>query len=872
MELTLFMKENGPLSKSISLDPQTGEPVSDSSECYLSSGYAARLPLANVHELADVLANCPSEAALALGSLVSTVVPAPGQRTVGVVTARRLAKLQAGVATSVIARTLDFLEFRPGEPGFMLIDLDFKGMPPEVAARIEAAGGAWQAITAAIPGLAKAGRVTRLSTSAGLSDSTTGRTFPASGGMHNYLHVTDAADIPRALQNAYDRLWLADLGWARVSNSGSVLLRTPIDAMVGSPERLVFEGAPVLVPPLVQDAAARMPQVVDGPAIDTRLVLPPLTESERQTVNIAQAEARQAVATEAAAKRYAADKRLAEALVAATGMPLANAIERVGRRHHGELMPEAELVFDDPAIGTITVAAVMAEPASFVGETLADPLEGLAYGRCKAKVMRGHAGEIIIHSFVHGGSTWRLFHDEKSLAAFVGELPPERFLTGFADAMQDLMADEAAVERLRQMAVERTGGKARPVNNALKKAAAARQAAKAAAARAAGEAETDRAIMPAPFPDSERRKTVLPIDRVLGKDRSARRILRGRNGRLVTVRKESQMPHYGLADEDDLDENGKPMRKELPKSWGIDELSEVGIQMAVEHFICFLRVTGKGDPVVALPIPFCKALNALPIEDSLISVIHGIQTMPLVIDRNIVAPEGFDEALGIWFAIPPELRDILPNESECTFEAVKREYEWLCDEWLCDVAATTEGKAAAIALACTGIVRHVVRVMPIFLARAGQHGTGKTTLLNMIATALTGRVASAAAWSTKEEERRKALFAYMMNDAAMLVFDNIREGTQIDCPHLAKYVTAGSIVDRELGVSIVRELPATTVICLTGNSVMPSGDLAPRILPIDLNADRPDPRNRDVRREDPIAFTRVNRTTHPAGALHDPVP
>jgi hypothetical protein len=121
-------------------------------------------------------------------------------------------------------------------------------------------------------------------------------------------------------------------------------------------------------------------------------------------------------------------------------------------------------------------------------------------------------------------------------------------------------------------------------------------------------------------------------------------------------------------------------------------------------------------------------------EDSLISVIHGIQTMPLAIDRNIVAPEGFDAALGIWFTIPPELRDILPNECECTFEVVKREYEWLCD-----VAATTQGKAAAIALACTGIVRHVVRVMPIFLARAGQHGTGKTTLLNMVATALTGR-------------------------------------------------------------------------------------------------------------------------------------
>ena len=334
-------------------------------------------------------------------------------------------------------------------------------------------------------------------------------------------------------------------GWARIGKVGSVLLRTPIDAAVGSPERLVFEGAPVLAPTLVQNAAARTPLVVDGPAIDTRLVLPALNESERQTVNIAQAEARRAVATEAAARRYAADRRLAEGIVATTGMPLANAMERVGGQHRGELMPETELMFDDPAIGTITVGAVMAEPASFVGETLADPLEGVEYGRCKAKVMRGHAGELIIHSFVHGGSVWRLFHDEKSLPALVDALPPERFLEGFADAMQDLMADDAAAEWLRQMAVHRVGGKARVVNNALKKAAPARRAAKAAAAQAAGNGRTNRTVLSAPFRDSERRKTVLPIDRILGKDRSARRILRGRNGRLVTVRKQSQMPHYG---------------------------------------------------------------------------------------------------------------------------------------------------------------------------------------------------------------------------------------------------------------------------------------------------------------------------------------
>ena len=94
-----------------------------------------------------------------------------------------------------------------------------------------------------------------------------------------------------------------------------------------------------------------------------------------------------------------------------------------------------------------------------------------------------------------------------------------------------------------------------------------------------------------------------------------------------------------------------------------------------------------------------------------------------------------------------------------------------------------------------------------------------------------------------------------MRDLACLVLDNIRRGSLIDCPHLAKYATAGSIADRELGKSKVLELPATTVICMTGNAVAPSGDIAPRTLCIDLDANIAAPRDRDVRYEDPIAWT-----------------
>jgi hypothetical protein len=75
----------------------------------------------------------------------------------------------------------------------------------------------------------------------------------------------------------------------------------------------------------------------------------------------------------------------------------------VAIRHVGLLPPELELEFDDGALGVVAVKDVMAQPGKYVGETLADPLEGISYGCCKAKVMWSEGDQLIIHSFAHGG-------------------------------------------------------------------------------------------------------------------------------------------------------------------------------------------------------------------------------------------------------------------------------------------------------------------------------------------------------------------------------------------------------------------------------------------------------------------------------------
>jgi hypothetical protein len=129
----------------------------------------------------------------------------------------------------------------------------------------------------------------------------------------------------------------------------------------------------------------------------------------------------------------------------------------------------------------------------------------------------------------------------------------------------------------------------------------------------------------------------------------------------------------------------------------------------------------------------------------------------------------------------------------------------------------------------------------------------------MIITAILGRRAAAAAWSDSVEERKKALFSYLRQGVASLVWDNIARGSTISCPHIEAALTAPEISDRVLGVSYVETVPATTVQIFTGNSIAPRGDMASRSFLLSLSVDRPDPENRSFIHSDPFAWTQANR-------------
>jgi DNA polymerase I-like protein with 3'-5' exonuclease and polymerase domains len=529
IELTRLTKDGGPLTKRISLSPD-GTLVKDGAACVMAHGTAERVRLASVDALGTLIEDLAPSQAIALGTL-RTDLP----DMVEVATKRRVVN---GVARSdIIARTGANIIYRG--PAFALLDYDSKGMSPAVAAALERAGGFWGALLTVLPALKDAARVTRRSTSAGLSRADTGEALPGSDGVHVYVAEKDGADGERFLRALHDRCWLAGFGWMLVSTSGALLEHSIVDRMVGGPERLVFEGGPVLVPPVQQDKESRRPMAVDGVALDTVVVCPSLSIVEGARLDELKARERERLAPERAKAREAFVEAQAKKLVARTGMLEKAARLVIVRQCEGVLRPDIVLPFDDPELAGHTVGDVLANPEFYEGETLADPLEGVDYGRCVARIMRGADGTPWIHSFAHGRTIYELEHDAASVRKALEAAAKDDVVATFAKLI--VAADLDAIERadLRQLAKKLCGAGLRVIDDMLKAAQQKQSAQKAKATQVhrAAQRRDPRPWIRSPVEDDPWLPQMAVINDVIGKVTTARPPARDIDDDAMRVRK-----------------------------------------------------------------------------------------------------------------------------------------------------------------------------------------------------------------------------------------------------------------------------------------------------------------------------------------------
>jgi hypothetical protein len=293
----------------------------------------------------------------------------------------------------------------------------------------------------------------------------------------------------------------------------------------------------------------------------------------------------------------------------------------------------------------------------------------------------------------------------------------------------------------------------------------------------------------------------------------------------------------------------------VPEQWTLCKLTDREVAEEIEKLIDFVDESGRS---VHLPMEFVRHYTTR--HDGVLPTVVAIATLPIVLaDGGVLGEErGFDEMRGISFIIPREVMALLP-EGAVTDEAVAREMTFLTDKWLGDVATDYAGKCVIIAIALSIIERSLLDSRPTFFVTAGRRGSGKTTTLIMLIKAVTGIWPAAAAWSSNEEERRKALLSYFLSGVSYILWDNIPRGTQISCPHIERSCTSAFYIDRRLGVSEAILTAAGAIHLFTGNAIGAKGDMASRSLTVQLTADRPDPENRAFKHPDPVAWTDAHR-------------
>jgi uncharacterized tellurite resistance protein B-like protein len=846
IELALIEKTGGPLTKRISLD-DGGRLKSDGSACVMTRGRASRLKLRGIGEFAEAIQRFEPRHAITLGGL------RPGLPDDVVV----LVKSKANGADNIVARTAENFRYRPGEPALVLLDYDTKGMPPEVAERLRAAGGLEAAIATVLPQLPSIARLTRASTSAGLFRTDTGEKLPAAGGLHLYLHIRDGGDAERFLKTLHTRLWLAGYGWLMIGAGGQLLERSVVDRVVGSPERLVFEGPPILVPPVAQDAIARQPVAIDGDTLDTVTACRPLTIIERSDYQNAKAKLANLLAPEQGKARAKFLAEQSERIAKSQGISALRARRVVERQCAGVLLPNFQPEFDDPDLRGVTVADILADPDKYVGETLADPLEGVEYGRGKAMIMRRADGSLWIHSFAHGRTIYELKYDYHAVEAALKAAVPDDISDLYIQLAIAADLTQAEIERLRDMVNQRSGIGKRALDAMLKAArsAAAEKASAQKREQKMAARRDPRPAVPTPLPDAEWLPIMEVLNSVHGKSTAAEPPMRTRNGDLAGIKTECVLSLHMLTG---AEANSTSSKHQLPAppQMVIATLGEAEAAEMIERHVEFIAETKEGIRPVHLAPPFVR--HFLNRSDRALPVVNGTSSLPIVLGNgDILTGQGLDRKHGIVFRVPQELE--LPPPADCTPLDTGHAMQFLCEQWLCDVAADYAGKAVIIACALTVIERMALPERPAFFITAGQRGGGKTTVLHMISAAVLGTRAAAAAWSAHDEERRKALFAYLGAGLPLLVWDNVPLGAAISCASIEKALTAETYSDRVLGESRHLEVPAYTVQVFTGNNITAKGDLASRALCARLTVDRPDPENRNFKHADAIEWTSQNR-------------
>lgn len=862
-------KDRGPLTKIMSLDPETGELVKDGSECSMHSGVIKQIPISSPDGFAKMLVSRQPNQAIVHGVCE--------HKTARVVTKGKVD--QAGKSDMpVIARTKEYIAYADG-PGVILLDHDkarFGAVGSDAALASYSPADLVKVLAQHVhAAIGQAAFVSTPSTSSCIY-SATGELLRGEGtGSHTDLFVKKASDIPRYLPVLGKRLILAGFGRIELSSSGAMLLRTLADLLVARAERLVFVAGAVCRDGLEQRLPP--PTVVDGEMLDTS-TLPDLTAAEEQQYQEIVAALKELAKPGQAVVIAAYLEREAGKLAASQGVTV-DAARKIIISRQDHVLDDCDLLYFAGKPEGVSVSEVLANGEAFHGKSLADPLEPDYEGgsRTKAKFF-WNDGSPVVNSFAHGSVKYR----------FRRFVEAERLAGG---AARHAEADQRAEQlRAELSSIISTGGQL----------TGAAWCAKLQAAKLT--------------PQGEEAIFALLIDHKIGTKRVLKNEYRlfceeagvsDASQKFEAIARGRRQVHYSALEMNRVVEETEQGVVAVPGKWPFfdfgglmgystyDTPARIGhskddqkppdvpvirpytannlqlrIEQSVLHFTFEERDHG-GVVKIPVPTPTQVVLKMLDNPGSTAPRVTGLVTHPIITPGGeIICNEGIcpNTGLLLQFGGATFTAPDMPSVEDAR-QAVVRLKETLFDEF---PFRETPGhgdlyKTAAVALLLTGVFRKVMDQAPGGIIQATIQSSGKTALARAIHVALSGRDMAVSRLSDNADEISKSMLAILMENPAMVCFDNLPEGFEIADPTLAKVITAPYFKGRVLGRSQEISLPTNTLFAITGNNITLSADLVRRFLAVQLDVGQARPEHRSFKNPDIVQHV----LNHRAQIVHD---
>ena len=302
-----------------------------------------------------------------------------------------------GLGEGDVHRTKENFQFASGKPGLLIIDgdnleeLKLHGIDSFAGAVEELIGNADYALSP--------------SASSGITVNSIVGPFK---GVHAFVFVDDASQIPETLAILHKRAVILGYGYPLITKAGVTLIRSLVDTAMKTPNQPCFEGGAILAEGLTQERKILCSELGETPNF---LDIEPLSLEEDAEFEIKTKELTGSVTEEAAAVRASWLEEHGKKLAAKGCEP--GTIKKI---LDAALSGERPILSSDFEIhtdryGIKTVRELLAEPEVYHEATCGDPLDP-EDGAGKAKIYTlNQEGRPAIHSFAHGGATYILEED-----------------------------------------------------------------------------------------------------------------------------------------------------------------------------------------------------------------------------------------------------------------------------------------------------------------------------------------------------------------------------------------------------------------------------------------------------------------------------